>query len=627
MTQAITTVLISREHDVVLARQRTRQVASLLGLDGQDQVRVATAVSELARNAFQYAGGGKIEYLVTADPESLLLVRISDRGPGIANLDDVLAGRYESKTGMGLGILGARRLMDRFEIESTPSAGTTVVVAKRLNQAVPSNAAVVRIADALAREVIEGPIGELQLQNQELMRALDEIQARQQELAQLNRELEETNRGVVALYAELDQRAEELQRASEAKSRFLSSVSHELRTPLSSTLALCDLLLARTDGPLREEQERQVKYVRAGAESLLTLVNDLLDLARIEAGKTTVDPKTFEIDDLFSALRGMFRPLHRNNRVVLVIEAAHDLGPIHTDEPKVSQILRNLVSNALRFTEEGDVRVRARIERDLGRVIFSVADTGIGIDPEDCARIFEEFEQVEGPLQTATKGTGLGLAVSRRLAALLGGELEVDSRPGAGSTFTLSLPLAHTDPADKARFSADGAGQPASLEHETATLKSALVIDDDEPARYLAAHILRSLGFRVVEANDGTSGLRYAREQPPDVIVLDLRMPGLDGFAVLEELRSEPATAETPVVINTAKPLTPRDRTRLKSAAAILDKRGSSHGELAAILQRLAGLTLSTSGRTLTIEESMTLRARTENAAQGDEREWSRGSG
>jgi signal transduction histidine kinase len=223
------------------------------------------------------------------------------------------------------------------------------------------------------------------------------------------------------------------------QSRFLSSVSHELRTPLSSTLALCELLLGRADGPLREEQERQVKDIRAGAESPLTLVNDLLDLARIEAGKTTVDPKAFELDDLFSALRGMFRPLRHNNRVALVIESADDLGPIYTDESKVSQILRNLVSNALKFTEAGEVRVRARAERDKARIVFTVADTGIGIGLEDRTRIFDEFEQVEGPLQTGTNCTGLGLPVSRRLGALLGGELDVDSRPGAGSTFTLFL--------------------------------------------------------------------------------------------------------------------------------------------------------------------------------------------
>ena len=228
MSHAITTVQVSREHDVVLARQRARQVACLLGLDRQDQARVATAVSELARNAFQYAGGGRVEYLTSSQPDSLLVIRIADRGPGIANLDDVLDGRYESKTGMGLGILGARRLMDRFEIEST-DAGTTVAIAKRLRGPTPSNAAIARIADTLAQEAVEGPIGELQHQNQELIRALDELHARQQDLAQLNRELEETNRGVLALYAELDERAEET--AASERSEIPLSLKRQPRAP------------------------------------------------------------------------------------------------------------------------------------------------------------------------------------------------------------------------------------------------------------------------------------------------------------------------------------------------------------------------------------------------------------
>ena len=586
MSHAITTVQVSREHDVVLARQRARQVACLLGLDRQDQARVATAVSELARNAFQYAGGGRVEYLTSSQPDSLLVIRIADRGPGIANLDDVLDGRYESKTGMGLGILGARRLMDRFEIEST-EVGTTVAIAKRLPGPTPSNAAIARIADTLAQAAVEGPIGELQHQNQELIRALDELHARQQDLAQLNRELEETNRGVLALYAELDERAEETRRASEAKSRFLSSVSHELRTPLSSTLALSDLLLARADGPLREEQERQVKYIRAGAESLLGLVNDLLDLARIEAGKTTVDAHPFEIADLLATLRGMFRPLHDNDHVALVIEPADDLRPICSDESKVAQILRNLVSNALKFTEKGEVRVHAHIQTDARTVIFTVTDTGIGIDRENHARIFDEFEQVQGPLQTAAKGTGLGLPVSRRLAALLGGELDVESQPGVGSTFTLSIPLANPDTEPETRISPAEHGQPVPLAERAARHNTALVIDDDEIERYVAAHILRSLGLLVTEAQDGTSGLRSAREQPPDVIVLDLRMPGIDGFGVLKELQGDPATAGIPVIIQTAKPITALDRNRLHLAAAVLDKRDSSQGELKAVLKHL----------------------------------------
>jgi anti-sigma regulatory factor (Ser/Thr protein kinase) len=256
MIQTLTTVLIEREQDIVVARQRARQIAAMLELDPQDQARVATAVSELARNAFQYADAGKVTYSVTTGHEPELVVKISDEGPGIEHLDDILDGRYESSTGMGLGIVGARRLMDRFEITSQAGAGATVSIAKRLGRRSPTSAELSRIADSLAQVEIDEPTRELQLQNQELMRTLDELNVRRQELARLNRELQETNRGVVALYAELDERAEELRRNSEAKSGFLSSVSHELRTPLSSILALCDLLLGRTDPSPRSRSAR-----------------------------------------------------------------------------------------------------------------------------------------------------------------------------------------------------------------------------------------------------------------------------------------------------------------------------------------------------------------------------------
>jgi CheY-like chemotaxis protein len=202
------------------------------------------------------------------------------------------------------------------------------------------------------------------------------------------------------------------------------------------------------------------------------------------------------------------------------------------------------------------------------------------------ARIFDEFEQVQGPLQTTAKGTGLGLPVSRRLAALLGGELDVQSQPGVGSTFTLSIPLANPDAEPETRISPADDGQPVPLA-EQAGHNTALLIDDDEVERYVAAHILRSLGLLVTEAQDGTSGLRSACEQPPDVIVLDLRMPGIDGFGVLEELQGDPATAGIPVIIQTAKPITALERKRLHLAAAVLDKRDSSQGELKAVLEHL----------------------------------------
>jgi signal transduction histidine kinase len=581
VTSPLAVVELRLEHDVVLARKRARQIAELLGFDRQDQSRVATAVSELARNAFEYARGGTVEYLLD-DEAPELAVRVADTGPGIADLDAVLAGTYRSPGGMGLGILGARRLMDRFEIESAPGRGTTVVVAKRLPAGRRASAKdVAAIAATLARSAGEGPLGELQLQNQELMQTLHELEARQEELARLNAELDETNRGVVALYAELDERANELRAASEAKSRFLSSVSHELRTPLSSMLALSDLLLNRTDGPLTLEQERQVRYVRGAADGLLTLVNDLLDLARIEAGKTAVQPSAFAVADLFASLRGMFRPLHTSLRVALVFEPVDGLPQLHTDEAKLAQILRNFVSNALKFTEEGEVRVAASVDGDRGLASFSVADTGVGIDEEDHGRIFEEFVQVA---DGTARGTGLGLAVSRRLAELLGGEVSLESDPGAGSTFTATIPVVYAGTAD-----APPADEEPVLRSADLAGARVLVIDDDDTARYVARRTLSARGCRVDEAADGIAGLRALGDTVPDAVVLDLKMPHADGFTVLRALRADPTIAGVPVVVFTAMHLSDDERSLVDELAdACLDKHQAGGEELAAAVARVA---------------------------------------
>ena len=242
---------------------------------------------------------------------------------------------------------------------------------------------------------------------------------------------------MLALYAELDDRADHLRRADEMKSRFLSNMSHEFRTPVNSIIGLCNLLL---DERARSgvEPEAEIPFIRQSAEHLLELVSDLLDLAKVEAGKTVVRPVRFEIPQLFGALRGMLRPLLLNQSVSLIFEEPDHLA-LFTDEAKLSQILRNLVSNALKFTERGEVRVSARAP-DAGLVEFSVADTGIGIAASDLERIFEEFFQLEHRLQRKHRGTGLGLPLSRRLAELLGGALRVHSEPGVGSTFTLTLP-------------------------------------------------------------------------------------------------------------------------------------------------------------------------------------------
>jgi signal transduction histidine kinase len=296
-----------------------------------------------------------------------------------------------------------------------------------------------RISAALARNVPPGPFEEIRQQNQELLHALGEVRARQTEVERLNTELEETNRGVLALYAELDDRAQELRKASETKSRFLSDISHELRTPLTSVLNLTNILLMGADGPLTSEQEVQIRLVQKSVGSLTELVNDLLDLAKIEAGKTTVRVSDFAISELFASLRGMCRPLMPGDAVALHFDDAAAMPQMRTDEGRLAQILRNLLSNAIKYTERGTIRVHAgMIEGD--DVCFSVADSGIGISPDDQTRIFEEYGQIDGPIQRRVRGTGLGLPLTRKLAALLGGTVTVTSALGCGSTFTVTIP-------------------------------------------------------------------------------------------------------------------------------------------------------------------------------------------
>jgi len=282
------------------------------------------------------------------------------------------------------------------------------------------------------------------------MNPMDEVQRLQSELAQrdsqieaLNVELTETNKGVVALYSELDANAAALREISELKSRFLSYMSHEFRTPLGSIRSIARILLDRLDGPLSDEQEKQVKFIQSSAAELTDMVNDLLDLAKVEAGRITISPAWFEMVDLFAALRGMFKPIVTTDAVSLTFEEPIDVPRIYTDDKKLSQILRNFISNALKFTPRGEVKVSARAGPDA-TVIFAVADTGIGIAKEHHGAIFEDFVQVDSPIQKRLRGTGLGLSLSKKLATLLGGTVSVQSELGVGSVFSITIPVHFT---------------------------------------------------------------------------------------------------------------------------------------------------------------------------------------
>jgi signal transduction histidine kinase/CheY-like chemotaxis protein len=703
MSSSILSVSIRSEYDTVAARQRARHVARLLGFDAQDQTRISTAVSEIARNAFNYARGGRVDYLLEGrTAPQLFIVKVTDSGAGIPELEAILEGRYQSKTGMGIGILGARRLMDRFQIETTPGHGTTIWLEKLLpkNSHVLTEADLESLAAKLALEAPEDAFHELQRQNQELLAALDEIQVRQDELTRLNQVLEDTNRGVVALYAELDEKADHLRRADELKSRFLSNMSHEFRSPLNSILALSGLLLSRSDGPLGSEQEQQVGYVRKAAEDLLELVNDLLDIAKVEAGKLEAKPVEFRAANLFAALRGMLRPLLLNQSVDLTFEDVDDIPALYTDEGKLSQILRNFISNALKFTERGEVRVTAAMD-GANHIVFSVSDTGMGIAPEDRERIFQDFTQVDSPIQRRHKGTGLGLPLSKKLAILLGGEVSVASKLGAGSTFQVRIPLRYRiagepEPAVPPVRAAESEGRPVLIVEDSpemilmyrsylqgtgfrpihaATTRDArgiletlrpvaivvdvvlrsedswgflarvkgddatkdipvmvvstiedqakaynlgaddylvkpleaeilierlrifsgqpparrlLLIDDNDRDRYLVKQCFRDPTVEIVESCSGSEGILEAERRKPDMIVLDLCMPGMSGFAVLDQLKRNPATKGIPVVICTSLELTDSERSQLMlDAAAVLEKQKLDRVHAAHVLHQV----------------------------------------
>lgn len=545
ISATIITIEIRFEQDVVMTRQRARQIAELLGFDAQDQTRIATAVSEIARNAFQYAKGGRVEFRVEGESPQSLLICIRDKGAGIANLNSILEGRYTSATGMGLGIIGSKRLMERFEIESSPGHGTTVQMGKPLPKRAPvvNGPQLAQIAGELVQRSPSNPFEEIQQQNQELLRALAELQKREEALTQLNRELEDTNRGVVALYAELDEKADSLKRANELKTRFLSNMSHEFRTPLNSVMSLSRMLLDRMDGELTPEQEKQVTFIRKAAEGLSELVNDLLDLAKVEAGKIVVQPDEFDVSELFGTLRGMLRPLlAHNSSIVLVFEEPRDIPTLYTDEGKVAQILRNFISNALKFTPTGEVRVSA--VRVGNTITFSVADTGIGIAAEDTERIFEEFVQVDSPLQRQVKGTGLGLPLSRKLAELLGGNVWVTGTMGVGSTFFASIPLIYPGSNQESVLS------PVSWELDPQRLPILVVEDNAETLftyeKYFQGSIYQPFLARTLDEAEQALTLFT-----PTTIMLDILLEEQNTWGFIAELKGNPATQEIPILVVT----------------------------------------------------------------------------
>lgn len=678
---------------MVLSRQRARDLAALLGFDSQNRTHIATAVSEAVRASADLVGPCGVEFTVRGEVlQQMFEVRIHLPKIRISDVRELLEPPKEADFSVASGFIAAQRLAERFVLEDAPGGGVTMI----LGTSLPSKAGITeegvkRIVQEMATRVPSDPVEEIRRQNQELLSVLDELRERQEDLQTLNRQLEDTNSGVLALYSELEHKSADLKRVSDLKSRFISEMSHEFRTPINSILSLSQILLDRIDGDLSSEQEKQVGFINKSAGDLSDLVNDLLDLAKIEAGRIDIHPVEFEVTDLFGALKGILRPLIQTEAVRLVFSDPSDFPRMYTDEGKVSQILRNLIFNAIKFTDEGEVRISAALDVAGGKVTFAVRDTGIGISRENMDIIFEEFIQARTPRQKKVKGTGLGLPLSRKLAELLGGTISCESEFGKGSIFYVALPVrygeeprAATDQpvlvaADASKpvvlvieddretrlvyqkylkgsgfrvIEADTLSKARAILSETkpaaiildillygerdgweflgeikgneetrdipvlvltvldeedrgmflgvdefcvkpidkqwllnalkkvAALEKLLIIDDDEVARYIIKGILAETPYTVIEAQDGKEGLAKARLEKPQVIFLDLVMPGMSGFEVLSRLKEDPETREIPVVIVTSKKLEEEELARLrKGAVDIVSKQTTTRDE------------------------------------------------
>ncbi|MET9923904.1 MULTISPECIES: ATP-binding protein [unclassified Streptomyces] len=440
---------LATAQDVFILRRIGQSAAEALGMDRQDQVRIATALSELGRDRLG-SDGLTVAFSLSAAPEPVLSVVFewdggTKAGPDLEPAARLLS-RVRHETGGAHGSGGAR---ERIVAEHPLPAGWADTPAARL-----------KVREALRRHAPMTLADDLRAQTRDLIATLEETRAQREELRRLNDELEETNRGVLALYTELSQELEEtnsgvvalhaeleeksnrLRETSEAKTRFWTNISHELRTPVNAVVALSRLLLAAGAAPLTEEQRRQVFLIDASGQTLFALVNDLLDMAKAEAGQLEIAAAPVDLRALVGQLAAVLRSTGMPGEVVLLTPEPSTLPVTVTDEALLTRILRNLLSNALKFTEKGEVRLEFAVDPGASGqwMTFTVTDTGVGIPESELARVFEEFYQVRGPLQRVHRGTGLGLPYARALTELLGGTLRLSSTPGVGTRVEVRLP-------------------------------------------------------------------------------------------------------------------------------------------------------------------------------------------
>ena len=461
--KVILTLALNSESDVLLARRRARQIASLLGFNNQDQTRITTAVSEIVRNAHIHANGGRVELCIddTKNPFTFTIV-VRDKGSGIPE------GAVSPKSDQLTGLNGARQLVDTLTISPAPGGGTIVQLDKILaGRSAPFSASEIdQLSNSLTKIVSTNPLDEVHQQNQELIIALDDLSKHKNQVDQLNLELRIRNGDLARLYIELqelnnslelkvDERTSELIQVNDdlrrardeaiqaniLKSQFVANISHEIRTPMSGILGLSELLVNETEG----ETKVTAEYINSSASNLMVLVNDLLDMSKLEAGKFEIIKEVFQLNELVENVLTAFDLPASNQNLELLRHVDESLKEDFIGAPgRIRQVLQNLIQNAFKFTDKGSVKVLVEPQKVDGSTVyvrFSVSDTGPGISEVNQGKLFQLFVQVDGSTTRKHGGTGLGLALSKKLVQLMNGVISIDSVEGAGSTFWFTIPL------------------------------------------------------------------------------------------------------------------------------------------------------------------------------------------
>jgi signal transduction histidine kinase/CheY-like chemotaxis protein len=498
------------------ARNKMRNLANALGYEPIEATRLAIAVSEAVRILRRSGSESHIQISLAMTPSPpRLVLELESRG---ASSDLAkLSGFFDSSS------------------TKTTSGRQRIRVTKHLPTPI------FEVTDAFVTEQ------RARIQNPSREELMDEIQLKNRELEQHSSELEQT---VAQRTEELKHAMEAAEGASTAKSGFLANMSHELRTPMNAIIGYSEMLMEDAEDQGNESAVDDLKKIHTAGTHLLSLINDVLDISKIEAGKMDLFLETFEIAALVNGVVSTIDTLIKNNGNELIVTIDPSLTDMHADATKVRQALFNLLSNAAKFTHEGEIHLRVQGEEVDGEswILISVSDTGIGIPPGKLDLVFEEFSQADGSTTRDYGGTGLGLAISRRFCQMMNGDISVTSTVGDGSTFMVRLPVAvRESPAETALPDSSSSDDMLDSGDEPVVL----VIDDDPTALDLLERTLEGAGVRVVKASDGREALNLARSLQPAAITLDVLMPGMDGWEVLNELKADAATADIPVIIVT----------------------------------------------------------------------------